>query len=247
VGGRLLSESEHHQLAKEYIGGLFRWRLLGDTVPQGLFDGTATNTLGAGASLQWSFGAQVVTIDDMEDPVKPRIISGAFVDPFPDIVIGPRDLGAETNHVTAVLGVEPPLASGEAYTVALGPGQVDWNGFDALTLRVTADFDLTDETTIAAGQLPEFSVVVTDVTGATAVVSSAAISGPFVPRRPVLHLAVDDSGTTENCTALRLETMRVPISAVTGIDLTRVATVGLMADPGMTRHLFFDSLQLIRS
>jgi hypothetical protein len=247
-GGRLLPEDDHHRLAKEYIGGLFRWRLLGDTTPQGLFDGTATNTLGAGVSLQWSFGAQIEVIDDMEDPVKPRIITGAFVDPFADVVIGGRDLGEETNHATAVLGVEPPLVSGEAYTVAMRPGQTNWTSFDALTFRVAADFDLTNETTIAAGQLPDFSVVVTDAAGATAVVTSTTIATAFVPRRPVFHVAIDHhTGTAEPCTVLRLETMRLPTSALTGIDLTRVATVGLMAAPGMTRHLFFDSLQLVRS
>ncbi|MEU5941137.1 hypothetical protein ABZ807_18530 [Micromonospora sp. NPDC047548] len=241
-GGRLLSAADHAKLANEYVGGLFRWRLLGDTAPIGLFDGTATNSLGAGVSLQWSFGAEVVVLDDMEDPVKPRIITVGFVDPFPDVLIGARTLGLETNHTTAVLGLDPPVMSGEAYSVQLLPATSDWSSYDALTFRLTADYDRSSEATIAAGQLPDFIVVVTDLDGETATVGAAALAGPLVPRRPVFH----PTAPGLNCTALRLETMTLPVTLISGIDLTRVALVGLMPAPGMLRHLFFDSIQLVR-
>jgi hypothetical protein len=240
-GGRLLTEDEHKKLMDEYVGGLFRWRLLGDATPEGLFNGTATNTLGAGVSVQWSFGAEVQVLDDMEDPVKPRILTGGFVDPFPDVQIGSRSLEAETNHTTAVLGLEPPQLPGEAYTIVLRPAETDWTGYDALTFRVCADYDLTSPTTIAAGQLPDFTLVLTDVDGATTTVSASALTTPLVPSRPVFHLS-----RQENCTVLRLETITVPVASITGINTSRVAAVGLLPAPGMLRHLFFDSIQLVR-
>lgn len=241
-GGRLLSAAEHRKLLDEYVGGLFRWQLLGDTGPKGLFDGTATNSRGAGASLQWSFGAEIVTLDDMEDPLKPRTLTGGFVDPFPDVLIGGSTLALETNHITTVLALEPPLVSGEAYRILLRPAETDWTGFSALAFEVTAHFNLTDETTIAAGQLPDFSVVLTDADGATTAISSATLSSALVPRRPVFHR----HASGEPCTVQRLETMTVPIPSISGIDPSRVALVGLMAAPGMLRHLFFDSLRLVR-
>src|SRR6185436_2177553 len=67
--GRVLTQAKHQALAKEYIGGLFRWSLLGTTTLESLFDGTRANTVGVGASVQWSFGrtrSSVRVLDDME-------------------------------------------------------------------------------------------------------------------------------------------------------------------------------------
>ncbi|MGS2617826.1 poly(ethylene terephthalate) hydrolase family protein [Micromonospora sp. LZ34] len=237
----LLSDTDHEKLADEYIGGLFRWRLLGDAKPKGLFNGTATNTLGAGVSLQWSFGEQIQVLDDMEDPGKPRTLTGGFIYPFPDVVIGTRLLDKETNHVTTVLVLEPPVTSGVAYSIALPPGsESDWTNYNALTFRVCADYDFTSQDTIDAGQLPDFSVVITDRDRASMTIAASTLSGPLVPRRPVWHWTVGSS------TVLRLETMTLPVAALTGIKKDQIAEVGLMAAPGMLRHLFFDSIQLVR-
>jgi hypothetical protein len=242
-GGRLLSQPDHATLLNDYVGGLMRWKLLDDTTRRGLFDGTGTNSLGAGVSLQWSFGAEIRVLDDMEDPVKPRTVSGAFIDPFPDVLIGASTLDQETNHITTVLAIEPPSASGEAYAITLRPAETDWTVYDSLTFRVGAHFDFTSADTIKNGQLPDFSVVVTDADGATTVVQSATLSSALVPRRPVHHR----TSRGEDCTVQRLETMTLPISSIPGIERTRVARVGLMAAPGMLRHLFFDSIQLVRT
>lgn len=78
--------------------------------------------------------------------------------------------------------------------------------------------------------------------GNSTTVDASALVGPLVPRRPVFHPTV----TGENCTALRLETVTLPVALISGIDLGRVALIGLMPAPGMLRHLFFDSIQLVR-
>jgi hypothetical protein len=245
-GGRLLSAADHAQLLDEYVGGLCRWRLLGDTGPRALYDGTGTNSLKAGASLQWSFGAQVVPLDDMENPTKARTLTAAFIDPFPDVLVDAskptETLAPDTNHVTTVLVLEPPQVSGEAYVITMPPGHSDWTQFSAFTVGVSGHFDLTDEASIAAGPLPEFSVVLTDTTGATVAVASTTFATAQVPRRPVFH----QHASGENCTVLRLETMTLPISMIPVVDPSRIALVGLMATPGMQRHVFLDSLQLVR-
>ncbi|MGH3693624.1 MAG: hypothetical protein ACRDRX_06445 [Pseudonocardiaceae bacterium] len=242
--GGLLSVTCHQKLADEYIGGLFRWRLLGDTVPKGLFDGTATNKLGVGVSLQWSFGTEIQVLDTM-DLQTPRSLVGASVDSFPDVLIDGAPLEPVTNHITGVLTLQPPNP-GDGYSITVPPGQAAWAAFDALTFRVAAHYDLTSQSTIDGGQLPEFTVLVTDLGGATATVSSTTLAGPLVPRRPVFHQVVSADGDTYDCSALRLETMTLPIAILTGIDRSRVAKVSLIAAPGMVRHLFFDSIQLVK-
>ena len=39
----LRSFDAHQKLEGEYVGGLFRWQLLGDKTARGLFDGSRTN------------------------------------------------------------------------------------------------------------------------------------------------------------------------------------------------------------
>jgi hypothetical protein len=189
-----------------------------------LFDGTSTNSRGAGVSLQWSFGADIEAIDDMEDPAKPRNLGNAAVDQFADLTVAARDLGDETNHQTTVLAADPgvPSPPPEAYRVDVGPGRRDWSGFDLFTFRVCADSELASEATIAA------------------------ITTPLAPRRPVFHRIRGVAPPNDNVTVLRLETMSIPISSLTGIDKTKVASVAIAATSGFAKHQFFDSLQLVR-
>jgi hypothetical protein len=184
----------------------------------------------------------------MEDPAKPRNLGNAAVDQFADLTVAARDLGDETNHQTTVLAADPgvPSPPPEAYRVDVGPGRRDWSGFDLFTFRVCADSELASEATIAANPLPDFVVVVTDGNGASAVVNSSAISTPLAPRRPVFHRIRGVAPPNDNVTVLRLETMSIPISSLTGIDKTKVASVAIAATSGFAKHQFFDSLQLVR-
>ncbi len=109
--GALLSEASHQGLAKEYIGALARWKLLGDVTGKDLFDGQQLNQQGAEVSLQWSFGEHVLSIDDMEDPVKPRTLHNASVEVFADTPISGHNLALETDHQTSVLVIDPSIAA----------------------------------------------------------------------------------------------------------------------------------------
>src|SRR5256885_16809902 len=133
----------------------------------------------------------LVGFEDAAREVGTRTVTSATITEFAAITIGARSLQEETNHQTRVLDVQPGLPGPppNVLTLALPAGQRNWSTFDLLTLRVGADFDLTSEATIAAGPLPEFSIVVVDGKNNPAVVPSAAISGPTAPRRPVFPLA----------------------------------------------------------
>jgi hypothetical protein len=189
LGGRLLSAGDHEKLANEYIGGLLRWRLLGQNSERGLFDGRKVNTLGAGASLQYSFGAAIQVLDDLEAPLQARVVQDATIQPFADITVGTRRLERETNHQTKVLSVTPnlPNAGVRALQLDMAAGQRNWSGFDALLLRVCADFVLTSEATINAGRLPEFEIVVIGANNQSVTTSSIALNAAVTLRRPVFH------------------------------------------------------------
>lgn len=240
---RLLTEADHRALADEYIGGLFRWRLLGDAEPRGLFDGTRTNSLGAEVSLQWSFGAVREVLDDM-DPLHPehgvRTLGDASIQSMRIVA------GDETGHVASVLVVEPPStpsASTPEYTLELGLSGPVWHDYDALTFSVGTLVDLTDEASIAAGQLPDFALVFRGFEDSLTIWSSE-LSGSLVPRRPVFHRVIHLDDTIENCTMLRLETMAVPTSRLASFPI--VDSFSVIPAPNFPQRLFFTSFQLIR-
>ncbi|QEA39673.1 hypothetical protein FGL86_11730 [Pistricoccus aurantiacus] len=186
--GDLLSEKSHQGLAKEYIGAVARWKLLGDASGKDLLDGQQLNQQGADVSLQWSFGEQVLVIDDMEDPVKPRTLHNAGVKVFADASISGHNLALETNHQTSVLVIDPNIAAPvpAALSMDLPASQRDWRDFSELLLRTTALFDLTDASTILQGKTPEFDVLVRDGSNNT-VPLEQGFSPILAPSLPVFH------------------------------------------------------------
>lgn len=190
-GGRLLSPLDHRKLANEYIGGLFLWKLLGQTSHKGLFNGNATNSLGAKVALQWSFGKQIISLDEMETALSSRTLNPAFsgVDLFTSINTGSRNFEKLTFQQTSVFFIEPASLSGPTvmYTLKMPVGQKDWSGFDAFNFRVCKDFDLSSLANINAGNLPEFIIEVVDGNGASAQISSTQLANNLTPSRPVFH------------------------------------------------------------
>ncbi len=237
---RVLTEADHRALLDEYLGGLFRWRLLGDPEPRGLFDGTRTNSLGAEVSLQWSFGAVREVLDDM-DPLHAehgvRTLGDATIQRMDSVV------GDDTAHEASVLVVEPSDAPGVEYTLDLGTDNTQWTDYDALTFRVGTTYDLDDEASIAAGTLPDFNLFFVGLE-ASLEISSSELASSLVPRRPAFHRVVHHDATIENCTLLRLETMSVPISRLA--HLHPIERIQIITAPGFDRQLFFTSFQLIR-
>lgn len=165
-GGRLRTPKEHRQLAIEYIGNMFRWRLTNETTLKGLFDGSSPNSLELPTSIQWSFG-NVTDVETMENPAQgttgTRKLEKSVIGRFAEVRPGLRD---KTPHQTGVLAVDPNLAQPVPAVMKLtfDPAQ-NWLPFSLLTLRVTADFNLTAESTILAKKLPEFQLILSDSGG----------------------------------------------------------------------------------
>jgi hypothetical protein len=254
IGGRLLSRADHEKLAIEYIGGLFEWRLAGKAGGRNLFEGSQANSVGAGASLQWSFGTQVEGIDDFEAGSPGGGITRTLTNSAPSslaaVTVGARSLDQETNHQTIVLAVDPGIASPAPVTLDLaipaGPLR-NWSSFDELTFRVSSDSDLTSAATIVGEPLPDFTVIVEDGAGAVVAIAGNDPRLPVAMTRPVFHRGKTGGvPPDENLTALRLETIRVPLSLLAGVDRTQIVKVSIAPAALFPRHMFFDSVQLIR-
>lgn len=211
--GAMRSEATHRELLGEYVGALARWQLLGDAAGKDLFDGQRPNKKGVDVSLQWSFGAEVLSIDDMEDPVRPRTLKNASIDPLADTPIGDPSAGGhtlelETNHQTSVLTIDPniPGPAPAALAVDLPAAQRDWQSFPELILRTTALFDLTSPQTIVQGKLPEFTIVIRDGSNNAVTLerSPVAVLAPSLPafhrgfpgRPPIISTAPDGADDT---------------------------------------------------
>ena len=63
------SAADHRQLAIDYVGGLFRLALNGETSRLGLFNGLIVPVSNHNVSIQWSFG-KVLEIENFKDPSK---------------------------------------------------------------------------------------------------------------------------------------------------------------------------------
>jgi hypothetical protein len=246
---KLLSRADHEQLAIEYIRSLLRWRVKGDLKERDLFDGTKTNTLGADFSLQWSFGREMIALDEFEDPARPevgtRATSNATIQPLADFTVGGVDLGIHSAHQTSVLGVDrnlpgPPPSASE---LTLPAGNRDWARFTFLTFRVASFFDVTADP--PTGHLPQFTLTLVDGNGGAASVDETKVAAGSVTgfTTPVHH---EINGSPPDRSLIRLETHRVKLSDFTGVDLTDVRTLDLGPPPGLDAELFFDSFRLVR-
>lgn len=251
---RLISRPGHRTLAIEYIGGLFRMQLLGASAPAKLLRGTTGNSVAAGASIQWSFGKAILTLDQFESAAAPdlgaRTIHAATVEDMAGITVKRKKIGERTNHQTRVLAIKPnmPGPPAEVWRLKLPAGNRNWSGYDALIFRVCADADLSSEAKILASPLPDFTLVLKDTAGGSAVITADSLRVPNMrPRLPVFHeLLNSETATVENLSAIHLETFVVELDGMSGIDITKIDEIALTPPIGFKDFQFFDSFQLIK-
>ena len=78
---------------------------------------------------------------------------------------------------------------------------------------------------------------------------SAVINGAVTGIQKHFQVGPVQSGfvvAIENCSALRLETLALPLSSLSGIDQSKVAKLVIPPPAGFPSHMFFDSLELVR-
>lgn len=247
INNRLADATTHRLLVNEYIGGLFRWRLLGKQAPKSLFDGTAANSLGVGFSLQWSFGKEVVVLDDFEKATPnegQRDNRPGTVEKMPEVIADGTAVGKRTNHVTGVL-VIAPHSTAEAYRLILPAARRDWSKYDQLIFRASSDADVSPGADLASA-LPDFKLVFTDTANVSeeVQVTSWLPAGNPTPGNE-LRPPVDHQTGSGNCTAVRLQTLSFNLSKLTQVNRKQMASVAVVpADIGRTQ--FFDSFQLVK-
>jgi len=246
---RCRSGGEHQKMAIEYLGDLMRWKLKGEALA-GRFDGRTANSLGERASLQWSFGTTVKTVDDFQNPVATSLgglrtmPASAEVNEIGHVQItAATTMDPYTPNQTQVAHVDrsPSPPPGTRFLASDIPAaHRDWSGFDQLLLSLSGWFDPASDATVAAAPLPRVQVTLTDSAGKSASVDWTTY-GTTRPNRPIRKTVHG----TPIC-LMPLETVPIALSSFTGIDRTSVASIAFDTDPADTTHLFLDNISLIK-
>jgi len=240
----LLGADEHKTAAMHYVGGFFRWILGGEAQLQDRFTGDEAAPAGVKASLQWSFGDELLRIDTFESPDNELGQSRdtapyADVIRFGDLEVNSKAQGKHVPHQTRIVdvsllgSVSPPTALIEPMPAA------DWSVLRFLTFRIGIFFDL-EKDPFVGGQ-PHLRVTLRDDAGKEATVAETEFFTATVPGKPFRK----EFGI-ERLTFHRLETVRIPLSKFKGIDLHRVRRVSFNVDELVRTHVFLDSVEVVR-
>jgi hypothetical protein len=248
---RLTSDSNHRDIAVDYLGDLFGGWLGPKTLPQ-RFDGRTGNRPGVHASMQWMFGQQVKHIDDFENPAA-NLLGGAravipigqpvALEDITAIAVPTGTLADHTGHQTHVLHVDLTLGTpgtSRVLTDAIPAAEQDWSSFDTLIVGLSGWFDPTSDATIAAANLPRLRVTLIDSAAAQATVDWTQY-GAALPSRPVSKTV-----GPINVTMMRLETIPIPLSAFAGPDMTKIATLALDILPDNDTHVMVDNIHVVQ-
>lgn len=247
---RLLSQADHESLAQEFIGE-FMLQLLGPNSYRDFFVGKRSNSGGTNVAMQWSFGSDVARIEDFENPspIPTRQIFNAFIDPIADIIKAggtttpPQTLESETNHETSVLYPDINLAADTIIVdLTLSAPQKDWTVFDALNFRVGSEMYLSGPNTITSGLLPDFTVILTYDDATTEALAALFLKPAYNPLPPFYHKIT----TGEDCTAMRLDTVHIPIANFDGAKTKKISKISIQVPKAFPTNLFFDSFELIK-
>lgn len=253
---RVHSRADHEALLTEYVTGLFRWKLMGDSAKAGLFDGLIVNSQGHDASLQWTHGKDTKLIDDFDTGVAPtgvRTVVGADVQAFPDVVVGGNRLESHTGHQTKILAIRENIAAPAqpALQIEFSDPHGDWGGYRLLQLGLGTWIDVTNEATINAGDpIPPLDIVLIDGAGASAICPSAGFTTPDLPGKPFLHNIVerDNAGNVireTNVSMHRLSTVSISLGGL-GVNLRDLRKLQIVPGAGFAQRIFIDSLWLVK-
>jgi hypothetical protein len=156
----------------------------------------------------------------------------------------PASLGRHMPHQSHMLQLEwvsSPRATGiQAYTTDVPAAEQDWSSLELLLISLAGFFKPDSQPTIDAEWLPRVRIILTDTAGGTATVDFSQY-GATVPSRPVW---TEKRGNRS--TLMRLETVPVPLSKFTGVDLHKVKQVILELEPTGIVTAYVDNLHVVK-
>jgi hypothetical protein len=246
---RVLDDSAHRTLMREYIGGWLFKHLQGDTSADALFNGTGTNSLATPVSLQWKNGQAIRTVDVFDD-LDPRHsdIGGSSTAPafVKEQLIELSQL-ANIAHHDRVLRADAPSGTLRVYTSTIPTGKRDVSRFSHVTFRMSKVFpDLTSPAAITGTSFPAtIDVALFDGSNRRSV--DAAAIATLNPR--VLRPYHRTRGS-ENLTKVEMQTFAVPLarySTGTGaVSLSGVQAVEITFSASTGQEIHLDTLSFVR-
>jgi hypothetical protein len=246
------SAADHRQLAIDYVGGLFRLALNGETSRLGLFHGLIVPVGNHNVSIQWSFG-KVLEIENFDNPSQ-NALGGSITYTttsrvhFRHTAALPQGI---VPHDTFALKAN---TAGGIYRADIPSVHKDFsaNGFNLLLLRMTSEFDVTSPATIRSGQFPKFKIRFRfgkpDGSEGSAEVDHRHIDtrGVRAPNRPFFH-KICFCSTVLNVTKIVFDTLVIPLNRFSGVNWRDVRAVEFQAGTGTTAPIFVGSLAVARS
>lgn len=258
---------DHKQLAKEYIGCLFRLELNGEASCMGLFNGLIVPTRNHTVGIQWSFG-QMREIDNFEDFARNALSGNVTYPSAASHVRFEHANFAGVPHQTRALSLD---TNGAIYRSEIPAGHRNFSAFDLLMLRLANHFDCSSAQSISASRHQDFRVRIfytppPDATGAVGPVVSAEADqrhldtrGVRARNRPFFHqiaicanassgcTAPGDVPTIHNVTKIAFDTVVIPLRHFSGVNWSDVRAIEIEAGPRWTAPLFVDSLAVAHS
>jgi hypothetical protein len=245
---RVLSDTAHRTLLREYVGGWLFKQLQGSTAGAGLFTGAAINSIGARVSLQWKHGQPARAIDFFDDPDARRSdIGGASTAPafVTERLIELSQL-RQIPHHDQVLRAQVPSGVQRVYSTTIPVGKRDFTRFSHLTFRMSKVIpDVSTPPAIAGARFPAtIDVALFDGTNRRSVDAAAiATLNPRV-RRPYHRIM---SGN--NLTKVEMQTFAIPLARYStgagGVSLSRVEAVEITFRAAAGEDIHLDTLSVV--
>ena len=245
---RVLSDTAHRTLMREYIGGWLFKHLQGSTAANALFNGTGNNSLRTRVALQWKHGQKARTIDFFDDPDARRSdVGGASTTPaFVTERLIELSQPANTPHHDKVLRAGAPSGAVRVYTTTIPSGKRDFSTFSHLTFRMSKVFpDLRTPQAITRPTFPaRIDVALFDGTNRRSVDAATIATLNPRARRPYHR-----TRGGENLTKVDMQTFAVPLARYTGgtgpVNLSAVQAVEITFHATAGEEIHLDTLSVV--
>jgi hypothetical protein len=254
---KILAADVHTNLANEFIGGFFRWKLNREDAIRGRFNGSQANTAGTGGAtvevaIQWRFGDPILLVDDFETdgPLNNRTGGRHPTNGTIESLVNTAGLDAfrkphETRAMRFTLTPAGTFSLREQLTF------LDFfSDFDVLTFRMQRDYtSIGSDGALLGAPSPTLTITLREAGREADVSNIYAFTRFFVPDLQLLRFPNETSD--KNVTKLVMQTYSIPISAFlnlnTGpIDLNAIPEIEFSLNPALPMVVSIDSVLLVK-